>query len=191
MIVVTDRQLLGFVSVVAIALIIYGINLTTPSRPGGVIPSYGDISQENVVVELTGGVPSSGIYSLPLGSDLQDLADATGLINIKIKNNARLKLQRGEKYNIEKGYLLKTGAMLSSKKLSLGLTLDINEATEEDLILIPQIGKKTAQEIIRFRQARGRIAELEDLKNIKGIKEKRLYLLRKYLHAGELAGEAR
>lgn len=190
--VATERQILGFISVVALALIIYGLSLATPDRPGGVgIPAYSDLHTGGLVVELTGQIPFTGIYFLPLGSDLGDLSLAARLVNIQTENNADLKLQRGDRYRVENGYLVKSGEMRPQKKMLLGLTLDINEATEADLLLIPRIGPKTAREIIRFRQERGKIGELEELQNIKGIKDKRLALLRQYLHAGELAGEAR
>ncbi|HRS89180.1 MAG TPA: helix-hairpin-helix domain-containing protein [Smithellaceae bacterium] len=72
--------------------------------------------------------------------------------------------------------------MDASKKLALGLPLDINKATKEDLILISGIGEATAEKIITLRAQLGGFTKLEDLMKIKGIKEKRLSKFRNYLY---------
>lgn len=64
--------------------------------------------------------------------------------------------------------------MDAAKKLALGLPLDINKATKEDLILISGIGEATAEKIITLRAQLGGFATLEELMKIRGIKEKRL-----------------
>jgi competence protein ComEA len=70
----------------------------------------------------------------------------------------------------------------SAKRLALGMPLDINRATEADLILVSGIGEVTAKKILDLRSKLGRYKNIEQLTEIKGIKEKKLAKLRKYLY---------
>ncbi len=72
--------------------------------------------------------------------------------------------------------------MNAAQRLALGMPLDINEASRDDLILVEGIGEATAEKIIELREKLGRFKNIEQLKLIKGIKEKRLSGLRKYLY---------
>ncbi len=93
-------------------------------------------------------------------------------------------------YHYEDGLLEKKEPIRPTKRLLLGLTLDINQATRDDLMLIPQIGDKTAQQIIRLRQERGGLKKLEELKEIKGIKDKRFNNLKRYFHVDQLSSSS-
>lgn len=51
--------------------------------------------------------------------------------------------------------------------------ININQATKEDLIRLPGIGEKTADQIIRYREINGHFSQTEDLMKIKGIGQKK------------------
>jgi competence protein ComEA len=68
----------------------------------------------------------------------------------------------------------------NASRLALGMPIDLNNATENDLLLISGIGEATAQKILDFRNKKVRFQRIEELMEIKGIKEKRLAKLRKY-----------
>ena len=55
----------------------------------------------------------------------------------------------------------------SSKKISG--PLDINRATREELIALPGIGEKIAENILLFRGANGPFQSFDDLKKVKGV----------------------
>lgn len=54
----------------------------------------------------------------------------------------------------------------------LGRPLPLNRATAEELDLLPGVGPVLAQRIVAYREAIGGFASLEQLKEVKGIKEK-------------------
>jgi competence protein ComEA len=59
----------------------------------------------------------------------------------------------------------------SSGKLAAGQTVNINTATAEQLDTLPGIGPTKAQAIIDYRNEHGRFNSIEDIQNVKGIKE--------------------
>ncbi len=61
--------------------------------------------------------------------------------------------------------------------------LDINNATREELIALPGIAEVTADAIIAYRLDHGYFSGVDELKNIKGISDKKLESLKKYLCA--------
>ena len=50
--------------------------------------------------------------------------------------------------------------------------VDINTALLEELVNLPYIGNYTALEIIKYRDIHGPFTSLEQLKNVKGIRDK-------------------
>ena len=50
--------------------------------------------------------------------------------------------------------------------------VNINKASKEELIEIPYIGDYTARQIIHYRQRKGPFTSIEQLKSVKGIREK-------------------
>ncbi len=70
--------------------------------------------------------------------------------------------------------------MEARKLLLFSIPLDLNRVTVEDLCFIPGIGKTLAQEIVAYRVRRNAFRSVEDLKNVKGIGEKRWKGLRTF-----------
>ena len=64
--------------------------------------------------------------------------------------------------------------MSADKRLALGIPIDLNRSSLEDLVLVPGIGEKTAAKIVEERGLNGTFGNLEELMRVKGIKEKRL-----------------
>jgi competence ComEA-like helix-hairpin-helix protein len=50
--------------------------------------------------------------------------------------------------------------------------LDVNTASFDELVRIPYIGEYTARQIIDYRQQKGPFRSLEEIKLVRGIKEK-------------------
>lgn len=59
--------------------------------------------------------------------------------------------------------------------------IDLNSATKEELIAIPYIGEYTADKIIEYRRENGKFTHIEQLKSIKGIREKNFKRFKKHI----------
>lgn len=59
--------------------------------------------------------------------------------------------------------------------------IDINTADLKELILLPGVGKKTAQKIIDYRIEHGKFKEKNELLNISGIGEKKFQKIKEFL----------
>ena len=57
----------------------------------------------------------------------------------------------------------------------------VNSASVEELVLLPGIGKKTAEKIIEYRKSNGKFNSANDLLNVSGIGEKKLEKIKSYL----------
>ncbi len=69
----------------------------------------------------------------------------------------------------------------AASRLAVGQKINLNQATFEELKLLPGIGEKMAEEILKLRNIRGKFSSLEELMRVKGIKEKRFAKLKPYL----------
>jgi competence protein ComEA len=142
---------------------------------------------QDLVIELSGEISRPGIfcYSGPPtitrvmtdggGSGLEALLVRSER-NALITEDASLTIRRiGEKVTFKQ-------EPLSPKALwILGRPIPLNRAREEDLDRLPGIGPVMARRIIEFRETRGGFTSLEELKKVKGIKEKTFEKIKGYL----------
>ena len=68
-----------------------------------------------------------------------------------------------------------------SENTGLSKTININAATSEDLESISGIGEVIARRIIDYRNQFGSFEDLEDLKKVKGIGDKKIETIKKYI----------
>jgi competence protein ComEA len=59
--------------------------------------------------------------------------------------------------------------------------ININTATAEQIELLPGIGAAKAKAIVDYRSTNGNFKKIEDLQNIKGIKEKKTEQFKDYI----------
>jgi len=79
-------------------------------------------------------------------------------------------------------------ALLTREEINSGeieiqneLRVNVNAATRDELNLLPGVGKQLAADIVNYRDTVGEFQSVEDLANIRGIKDGRLRSLRKHL----------
>jgi competence protein ComEA len=75
---------------------------------------------------------------------------------------------------------VRLGRMEARKLLVFSIPLDLNRITVEDFCLIPGIGESLAREIVTYRERRKGFRSVEELKNVKGIGEKKYKDLKVY-----------
>lgn len=80
----------------------------------------------------------------------------------------------------------KVDSMSGEKHLIFSIPLDINKATAQDFEAIHGIGPKLANEIVITRTQLGRFKEINDLKKVKGIGDKKLEKMKEFLTIKDL-----
>ena len=146
-------------------------------------PVFTDQSNNSLAIEIVDGDKSGEIYFVSPQTTANQLLKTAG-IGQTGENDFQLESGMRIKINSASGKDdIIVAKIEADKRLALGMQLDINKATEEELILINGIGAVTAKKILDLRNKLGRVRNIEQLMEIKGIKEKKLAGFRKYLYA--------
>lgn len=128
------------------------------------------LKTREIQVELSGAVNNPGFFTMPVYSttadllEMAELSDDADLTNV----NGNIVLKDQDKIVIP----LKVDSVLK---------VSVNHSSLEELILIPNIGKATAENIIAYREANGYFQCLDDLVKVNGIGIKTLEKMRPYV----------
>src|SRR4030042_5997440 len=149
---------------------------------------------QEVVVEILGEVQKPGIYIFKNPPTLEEVIKKAGGLkeNVPFDHTSLAEiLETGTQITISKeiqhpafskgglgGIIqnvikIKLSRMEANKLLALSIPLDLNRVSVEDLCLIPGIGESLAKEIVSHRERRKGFRSVEELKNVKGIGEKK------------------
>lgn len=77
--------------------------------------------------------------------------------------------------------ILKDGDVIVLSEV-VGFSVSINQATFEELMMLPGIGESLAQRIIDYRSEMGFFQKIEDIMRVKGIKQGLFDRIKAYLH---------
>lgn len=155
------------------------------------------------VVEVTGEVRKPGIYIFQNPSTLREAIEKAGGVKATgFSNDDSLSktLETGTLLTISKAtpvgaihefplqvreieqdtIKVKIGRMAANKLLVFSIPLDLNRVSMEDLCLVPGIGDSLAREIVAHRERIKGFQSVSELKNVKGIGEKKYQTLEKY-----------
>jgi competence protein ComEA len=114
-------------------------------------------------IEKAGGLKEPALFEM--GSSSAVLETGTLLTIVKESpQEIKVKLERME----------------AKKLLVFSIPLDLNRASVEDLCLLPGIGESLAQEVLSYRERRRGFRSVEELKNVKGIGEKKYQTLKDF-----------
>jgi competence protein ComEA len=176
-----ENQIKGLIVIFLILAIIPFIIFFSNSFLNYEIPILANQYDNALTVEIRDKDTDKGIYFIASSTTANQLLQHAG-IAIEAENNFVLK--NGMKLTVDskskKGILL--AEIDNSRRLALGMTIDLNRATVDDLLLIPGIGEITAQKILKLRNEKVRFKNVEELMEIDGIKEKKLAKLKQYLY---------
>jgi len=131
-----------------------------------------------VFVEVAGNIPRPGVYSFPQPPTLSQVLAQAGAAGVSGPN---IKLPSGARVEITGEGQCRLGRMRGPQLLTLGLALDLNNATAADLDALPGIGPVLAQRIIDYRQSHGPFRNINDLEQVSGIGPKKLALIKPYV----------
>lgn len=146
--------------------------------------SSNDLSTEDKKVYISGEVINSGVYDIKDGDRLDDLVKRAGgftekadinAINLALRLEDQMKIyipNIDENQNINADNTnLAMGEVTSTNPKSSGQKININLASKEELMTLPNIGEKRAQAILDYRQE-NKFTKIEDIKNVSGIGDK-------------------
>ena len=147
-------------------------------------------SQEKIMVDVKGAVRQAGVYELPVGSRVYDAVQKAGGMTDEANSQSVNLAQKLEDESIV--YVAKNGEEIapvasasagttSGEKQSKDGKVNLNTATEAELQTISGIGQKRAQDIIAYREEKGKFQSVDELKNVSGIGQKTLEKLKEHV----------
>lgn len=120
------------------------------------------------------------------GSKIKELFDS---LNCRLKQvNSELmeeEVHSGDRIWLDSSGVLHKGRMDGKKLYTLGLKMPLNSASEDELSLIPGIGRELAQRIVKKRDEIGSFKSYSQLLEVKGIGGKKLRLLKEATYISE------
>ncbi len=147
-----------------------------------------DTGQEEIYVHVCGEVKEAGLYRLPSGSRAADAIEAAGGFSKKADRNIwnlALILEDGMQiYVPRKGEAVDPSSLSDSGSSGLRGSdyasnsgsgkddpgkVNINTASQEELMTLNGIGKSRAADIIAYRSTNGAFTKIEDIRNVSGI----------------------
>lgn len=142
-----------------------------------------DDAKENeaMKVHITGQINREGVYEIKDGDRLEDLINKAGglspdadskSLNLAMKLEDQMKIYIPSKDEILDQEDASTDQIISNADLSSQEgKININEASKEELMTLPNIGEKRAQAIIDYRESK-KFETIEEIKNVTGIGDK-------------------
>jgi hypothetical protein len=179
-----EGQKLGALMFLIVSLGVYGGAMLSHQKPfAESTPPWINQGPGMWAVAVEGERGSQGVYFFPAGTSPEQILKHTGI-------HGEITLRGGDDQISPEGMALilstRDGGLViedmpAIKRLALGLPIDLNRASPEELALVPGIGEQMAVQIVQMRQLRGGFASVSDLMAVQGIREKKVAGLKKYL----------
>lgn len=184
------------IEIIGIILLIFGIiyiikikidesnnmDLMLETNTNEIIASSNNEEKTIIKVHIDGQIKNRGVLELEEGSRLVDAIEKSGgLTEEADTSNINLAdiLQDGEKvyiYSKQEVEELKSIGKLNEEidnTTKKDNKININTATQAELEEITGIGPSLAQKIIEYRESNGKFKDIEELKNVSGIGDKK------------------
>ncbi len=145
-------------------------------------PSASPTPVSYVVIHVAGEVKRPGVYRLSIGARVYEAIDKAGGglpdADMDSLNLARV-LKDGEKIFVPKRALSQISLKTVDNKF------DINTMDKGSLMRLPGIGEKLAERIVKYRETHGPFRDIDELKNVSGIGDKKLKNIKDYLNSSQ------
>jgi len=147
---------------------------------------YADSNRGTIAVELAGDTERRGIYFIPPRTTVRRFLEMTGESNVSITvTDPDLILINGTAVIVQGEGVSRTvpapGVIGNAGRMVLGMPMELNKATVEELAMVEGIGLKTAGWIVEKRDEKGGFGKIEELLEVRGIGEKKFRTFRKYI----------
>lgn len=133
-------------------------------------PSKGSIPlvthHDGHYVYLTGAVERPGLYELEEAVTMAELVKAAGGL---LPYADAQSIDLGAEAKVDEHIHIPFDFKGSPEELTRKPLINMNLASEEELIKLPGIGPSMAKKILAYREEHGSFTKLEDLRNIKGL----------------------
>ncbi len=188
-------------AVIVLAILIYGVLMVRLQQKSTPLPKPSPVP---VVIEVGGDVKRPGVYLLESGHPtVRDAIEAAGGLSEdggapkETKDDAGLSpstrlegtaaVHTGQQIRVLRegmtGWRAIARPMGAAATLALGGKLDINEASAEELMLIPHMKAEFASAIVERRSHRGAWRDIKEIEEISGIGPKTVAGWKDYLEA--------
>lgn len=131
-------------------------------------------SEEMIFVEISGAVKSPGVYEIKKDSRLFEALEKSGGVtengDLSNINQARV-LNDGEKIYIPRQGESPPASSSGTENPNTSGLVNINTATETELLTLTGVGPSKAKAIIEYREKHGKFSNPEELRNVTGIGE--------------------
>lgn len=129
--------------------------------------------KEQIYVQVSGAVAKPGVYALDEGSRIFQAIELAGGVTESADTGS---LNQAEVLSDgQMVYIMETGEEEREDSLPLAEQDDgkvnLNTATESELMTLPGIGEAKARSILAWREANGSFTQIEDLMKVEGIKD--------------------
>ena len=133
------------------------------------------ISEDNIFVDISGEVNIPGVYEVQVGTRLFQVIEMAGGLteeaNIDSLNRAE-EVYDGEKIIVGNDENSEENIINNSSGVASNGKVNINTASIDELITLPNIGPAKAQNIIDYREDNGKFKKIEDIQKVNGIGSK-------------------
>ena len=145
------------------------------------------VNVNQLYILITGEVRNAGVYGFNRKPCLGELLNRAGglrpgLISEELTTFPELAQGTSLHIRAENGHLrISSGSLPACYKVTLGIPLSLNTATEMELEAIPYIGPSLAREIIDHRSRNGPFTAVGQIKSLPGVGNVRYVQIKPYI----------
>jgi len=151
-------------------------------QPG--IYLYQDPPNLRRAIERAGGLKETAQFDEASSSTILETGTLLTVTREPSQIPPPLPSSNGERRGMKQDEIkIRVGRMAVNKLLVFAIPLDLNHVSVEGLCLIPGIGESLAHEIIAYRKRQNGFRSVEELKNVRGIGEKKYQDLKGFFAA--------